>query len=310
MKENESEAFRQLKKKVEKRFRLSFPENTRDMEDWSGQDIVSFQEDLAEKVNGRISEKWFYTHIKNESGEKIPRIDILNLLSRYTGYADWTDFKNKEFSQLLTESKKGGKKKPVKLILIGGILLMLPLSYMIMKPENKTYKLCFRDAYKGTAITENPVEVLTIKDNESPVIHKSDNKGCLEIEAEDKMKLVIRAKYYRTDTLIRFYKEQNEAEEIKLVPDDYALMIHIFSTGIVDWKKRKQQLNEIIADDAKIFQVYPGKDLGMELYNKEEFIEKLTMPLKSLRNIDILETQYRGNKIVLIRFTQKESDEK
>jgi hypothetical protein len=310
MTELEFKAFKQLKKSVEQKFRLSFPDCNRDMENWTGQEILNFQEDLAEKVNGRISEKWFYTHIKNENQTKIPRIDILNLLSRYAGYNDWIDFKNKEFSnESSTDKRSSGIKRLY--YLLGGIpvLTLLAILYILLKPiqkESKTYQLCFTDAYNGLPIVATPVEVLIAKDNESPVVGKSDTKGCITLEAEARMKLIIRARYYKTDTLVRFYKEQQQPEEIKLKPDDYALMIHIFSkSGIEDWKKRKAQMNEMIADDAKIFQVYKHQDLGMELYNKEEFIEKITMPLKSLRNIEILETEYKNNKIALIRFTQE-----
>lgn len=45
----------------------------------------------------------------------------------------------------------------------------------------------------------------------------------------------------------------------------------------------------------------------MALYNKEEFINKMTMPIKSLKNISILETKYEGNQIVEIRFVQNKN---
>ena len=62
--------------------------------DWKGGTITAFQEDLFEKTKGRVSEKWFYTYCKN-TPEKLPRIDILNLLSTYVGYLSWNDFKSK-----------------------------------------------------------------------------------------------------------------------------------------------------------------------------------------------------------------------
>ena len=46
--------------------------NVQEQKTWIKEDIV----------NGRISEKWFYTHIKSNSG-KLPRIDMLNILSEY-----------------------------------------------------------------------------------------------------------------------------------------------------------------------------------------------------------------------------------
>jgi hypothetical protein len=83
-------------------------------------------------------------------------------------------------------------------------------------------------------------------------------------------------------------------------------MINIFSrSDVEDYERRREQLERMFTDDARIFQIYPGNELGMEMYNREEFINKLTMPLKSLKNIDVLETQYRDGKIYALRFTQQ-----
>ncbi|MFL5730639.1 MAG: hypothetical protein ACJ75J_14220 [Cytophagaceae bacterium] len=319
--EVEIQAFRKLKNKVEQQFRLRYPECTKSMESWTGQEIVNFQEELSLKVNGRISEKWFYTHIKNETPGKIPRIDILNLLSKYAGYAGWTDFMHQEKEPTEKEESVLPEANPVKerknripVYAMISVLLLAATAYIIIKPAadktQKEYRFCFTDAYKGTAITESPVEVTVLKENESPIVRKSDATGCLLLNEEEKIKLLIRCRYYKTDTLVRIYKEHMETEEIKLKPDDYALMIHIFSqSGMADWKKRKEQLNGMIADEAKIYQVYQQQD-GMELYNKEEFIDKLTMPLKSLGKIEILETEYKNDQIVLMRFKQDDSHEK
>jgi hypothetical protein len=62
----------------------------------------------------------------------------------------------------------------------------------------------------------------------------------------------------------------------------------------------------MFTDDARIFQVYPSDKSGMEMYNKDEFIDKLTMPLNSLKNIEVIETIYKDGKISALRFIQKE----
>ena len=46
----------------------------------------------------------------------------------------------------------------------------------------------------------------------------------------------------------------------------------------------------------------------MEMYNKQEFINKLTMPLRSLRQIDVLDIRYVGDRIQVLRFKQKEDE--
>jgi len=45
--------------------------------------------------------------------------------------------------------------------------------------------------------------------------------------------------------------------------------------------------------------------VGMELYTKWEFINKLTMPANSLKHIEILDTRYIDDRIIMLRFRQK-----
>ena len=87
--------FKALKKEIAETYRKTYPSCVVPIEEWKGQDITNFQEELIIKVKGRISEKWFYTHIKSE-GDKLPRIDMLNMLSQYVGCKDWRDFTTKQ----------------------------------------------------------------------------------------------------------------------------------------------------------------------------------------------------------------------
>ena len=81
-------------------------------------------------------------------------------------------------------------------------------------------------------------------------------------------------------------------------------MIHYFSMMKVDdWEKRKTRLEAMIDDGAMIYQVVDDKEAaGMALYNKQEFIDRMTMPSGSLKNIEILESRVRNEKIMLLRF--------
>ena len=63
----------------------------------------------------------------------------------------------------------------------------------------------------------------------------------------------------------------------------------------------------MFTDSVKIFQVLDGT-IGMEIYNKWEFINKLTLPASSLHDIEIIDTQYDGDKISRLRFMQNEID--
>jgi hypothetical protein len=87
-------------------------------------------------------------------------------------------------------------------------------------------------------------------------------------------------------------------------------MIHYFSNGNVkDWEKRKEDLDQIFSDSVKIFQVLNNSGtVGMEIYNKWEFINKLTLPANSLRDIEIMDKKYEGERICRLRFKQNESN--
>jgi hypothetical protein len=64
-------------------FRKKYPDADENMEKWNLKQIEAFQNDLMEKVKSSVSTKWFYTHIKSSVSEKLPRIDVLDILSRY-----------------------------------------------------------------------------------------------------------------------------------------------------------------------------------------------------------------------------------
>ena len=85
--------FEQLKKEVQSKYLANHTPSFDDISKWKGIDIIYFQEDLQKKAKGNISEKSFYTYFKTSSLTKLPRIDMLNILSIYTGYKSWYDFK-------------------------------------------------------------------------------------------------------------------------------------------------------------------------------------------------------------------------
>ena len=93
MQQEEKRLYSLLKKELASAMKNSYPGINPDISDWKGQEITDFQEDLLSRINGRVSEKWFYTHMKS-SNASLPRIDVLNMLSRYSGYKNWDDFRH------------------------------------------------------------------------------------------------------------------------------------------------------------------------------------------------------------------------
>lgn len=85
--------FEQLKNEVQTQYLENHTPSFDEISKWKGIDIIYFQEDLRKIAKGNISEKTFYTYFKNSPVTKLPRIDMLNILSIYAGYVSWYDFK-------------------------------------------------------------------------------------------------------------------------------------------------------------------------------------------------------------------------
>jgi len=87
-------------------------------------------------------------------------------------------------------------------------------------------------------------------------------------------------------------------------------MLKYFSEmNVTDWQNRRAKLDDMFDEGAMIYQVMDdARGTGMELFNKWEFIDKMTMPAQSLKNIEILNTKYIGDRIAVLRF--RTSDEK
>ena len=102
--------FEQLKAEIQAEYLKNNSPSEEDISKWKGIDIIYFQEDLRKRAKGNISEKTFYTYFKTPNIDKLPRIDMLNLLSIYAGYESWFDFKkqhsseNKEITNNTTEN--------------------------------------------------------------------------------------------------------------------------------------------------------------------------------------------------------------
>lgn len=309
VKDKEIQSFDLLKQKIVEQMQQSFPGLNPAISEWKGQDIVDFQEELLYKANAHISEKWFYTHLKSGK-ETLPRIDILNLLSKYAGYANWDDFKFKntipdKAADATKEANKYFIYIPLLVIVILGIFVVL---FKMMSSGN--YKFQFYDADTRQPVVNNIIEVQVLHDGESPVNYLCGPDGRFTVKTDKvNIRFVVKSPYYQTDTIFRLLDKFNRNESVQLRPDNYAMMIQYFSSmNVKDWQKRRDQLNRIIADSAMIYQVFDKEKIGVELFNKSEFINKLTFPSTGLKQIEILDTKYQGDKISLIRFKQKETD--
>lgn len=311
MHQEEKILFSLLKKEIAATMMQSYPGIDPEISNWKGQVITDFQEDLLRKVNGQLSEKWFYTHMKGES-ESIPRIDVLNILSQYAGYANWQDFRHKKMGKLPLAVKAG--KSHTSLIRIPVLLIsVITLLFIIIKMINtQTYHFIFIDYDTGEPITDNNLRVELLMGSEYPVnIMSGENGNVIVRTNKSRIILIVKAPYYFTDTVERTLRKFKHNEQISLNADYYALMISYFSRSDVNsWEKRREQLDRIFSEDAIIYQ-FPDNRAGnaMAIYNKWEFIDKITVPSSGMRQIEILDNRYLDGKIVILRFRIKNEKE-
>lgn len=329
MKHPERIYFEKLKEEIALRYREKNPEAPAKIEEWGVKTIAGFQEHLQEVVKSAISTRWFYSHIKESNEDKIPRVDVLDLLSQYAGYDKWRDFIKAKKSEGLVlapenaitspviktdagEKKLLGDKKRRQMLVILLVAIIVPFATnrMIFTNGNMiSSSFCFTDADLGMPLKNEKIRITVFREDGADKTVGCDSTGCFVLKTKPgKVTFIVNAEYYHSDTVTRMIAEETEQENIRLRPDDYARMISIFSNSKVeDWERRKKQLDAMFNDDAQVFQVDPVNQNGMEMYNKEEFINKLTMPLSSLKNIEVIETVYSNKKISTMRFIQKDT---
>lgn len=293
--------FRLLKEGLVKKLQETHPEIRNEISDWKGKEILFFQQDLEKHVNGRISEKSFYTHFKSDK-DKIPRIDVLNLFCEYVGHDNWIQFRNHN-------QHKFQNRRYIRfgILTIVTILVAIALS-VILKP--KSYSISVVNAYSNKIIPSDQLKITQLYDDQSPKeIDDIDDSIFTFRTSTSKVEFIVDAPYFHKDTIVRKVGHFSNHENIRLFPDDYALIIHSLSRSKnEDWIKRRSQLAGIIAENARIIQVNDIGGIAIELYNKSEFINKLTIPVNSLKNIDIIDIKHDNERISELRFIQKKGE--
>lgn len=383
--------FEQLKKDVQGQYLKEYTPSQDDISKWKGIDIIYFQEDLRKKAKGNISEKSFYTYFKNSPVTKLPRIDMLNLLSIYAGYDSWYEFKKQHLfaGELLQENenleeeeidelektvasapelpkteiqtkkaeiigqentnlqKSTTENQPIKqnktttdetsissvptkknffkknvwalvtsvLITITGLLGFKDVLF------SKTYKYCFIDKDRGVSVI-NTLEIMVVKENESPLMYKIKPGECFYYSTKDKnLKMRISAPFYEPLEVNRNLENAPEEEKIELKPDDYKMAVYYFSIKDIKGgnpdeqvaliKQKRNQLENLISSNAVIYQVYDNDTYGIERLDKQKYITLVTTPTTSLKNLNVIEMKkdIKG-KIISIKFKIATTDEK
>lgn len=383
--------FEQLKKDVQSQYLKEYTPSQDDISKWKGIDIIYFQEDLRKKAKGNISEKSFYTYFKTSPVTKLPRIDMLNLLSIYAGYDSWYEFKKQHLfaGELLLENEDleeeeinelektvsaspelpkteiQPKKAELQAIENGDLQKSTTENQPISKNENsqkeieispappkknffkknawalvtsvliavtgvlgfkdvlfsKTYKYCFIDKDRGVSVI-NTLEIMVIKENESPLMYKIKPGECFYYSTKDKnLKMRINAPFYEPLVVNRNLENAPEEEKIELKPDDYKMAVYYFSIKDIQQgnpeervaliKQKRNQLENLISNNAVIYQVYDNNTYGIESLDKQKYITLVTTPTTSLKNLNVIEMKKdTKGKIISIKFKITSTDEK
>ena len=301
--------FHQLKEDVLKEYQKAFPFWKGSLQDFGNKEIAQLQDLIEEKTKQRISEKWVYTHLKPENNTKLPREDMLDILSVWVGYSGWDEFKVKSDKN---SNEKNKKLAPKVGIYIGLVLVMITVFFVVKFSGNNdlktSFKIIFHDQYTQKVVDKTNFSVYLIDNNDS-LIKQETIENCLELNAElEELKIKVTSPYYKDEVfLIDQTKEKNI---IDLQPDDYAMMLLVYmNSNLKDWEKRRAQLEKVILDDAEILEVM-NDDIGVEFLNKEEFIDKLTIPLESTKRMEIIDIKYKEKgQIKELKFIQKEKND-
>jgi len=324
---SEIELFELLKKDITKRFFESNSASSQDISEWKGQDIVTFQEDIFAKTKSTVSEKWFYTYFKSDF-KKLPRIDMLNILSQYAGHSSWASFSRSQHNQNFAQSEnliesdpevkqkeepvenlkspeiKTKRKKPKYFLLaLFGILVLgiIGVGVYFGFFYQKTYTFCFLDSDRNTYITD-PIEITIARKGFTPLELVSEN-GCVEFSSmEDTLLMTVSSPYHKKDTFkINLHQYQGK-ENIRLEPDDYKVMLRHYSKSSQSVKERIKMLDKMIDDKALIYQVYDNEYFGVEVLSKKQYINLVSLPTSSLKNFTLIEAERKHGKIVKIKF--------
>lgn len=302
---NDIALFYLLKQKILVKYKEHYPYYNGDIQTFGNREIAQLIDAIEKECNERVSEKWVYTHLKPPKNDKLPRKDMLTIFCRWTGYSDWDEFAfvNKDAQETVLQADRGNyiNRKIVYISMsIGVILLAAGISFTIWGGKAS---ICLRDKYTQKEIEAGRVSLHLLKNGKKEKLSRKVNCFLLK-KNEGESLLIVESPYYKADTLKIAGGISNY--EFDLQPDDYAMMMRAYmNNNMDDWKKRRSQLNTIISDDAEIVEVI-FDDIGVEFLNKDEFINKITTPSKISKTMEIVEIEYKENKIISLKYMQKE----
>jgi hypothetical protein len=191
---------------------------------------------------------------------------------------------------------------------IFSILILVGIAVYVFFFQKKTYEFCFIDSDRQTLV-KNSVEVTILRQGFTP-LYLSSKTGCVQFESEsDTIKMVVSTPYHKLDTLKINLHQYKQPEKILLEPDDYKVMLYYYSNSAKDLKQRISKLNQMIDDNALIYQVYDNDFFGVEILTKQQYINLVSLPTTSLKNYSLIESESKNGKIVKLKFKIQQDEE-
>lgn len=304
------ELFDLLKQKVARQFADNSGIQPIEIQQWNSEHIRSFQLDLEIQVHERISERWIYTHLKKQTVSKLPRVDMLTILARYTGYKNWDEFVAMNPVQLKSTRNNPRHPRGKTILFIVGMIILTLLIFIRFKTHNSNYTYQFEcvDEDLKIRIPSNEINIKILEEQQSPRhLEGNDSLGFQYQSTKQDIKFVIESPYYINDTIERHLEKARTEEKLYLKRDDYAILIQKYSLEeSKNSTRRREFLKQILSEQIQVFQITPD-NRGMEIFTKEEFINRMALPIDQLRNIEIVSTEYKDGKIIRLRFIAKDS---
>ena len=302
------ELFYQLKKSVLEQYQNSYPYFNGSWKSFSTQDILNLIEDIQSKTKQTVSEKWIYTHLKPETNQKLPRKDMLDILSVYVGKSGWDEFVftnnvnsnvNSNINSNVNNNKNvafGFSKKFGIWMLFFGVL---SIGFFIWKFASKEeHRIEFQNSFTKDSIAKEEVKVFVVEDT----VEKQIDIQSQTLNIDKATKVILKSPFYKPKEITILPNEP--ITRVELNPNDYAMMLKAFmKSDIKDWQTRKEQLNKILSDNLEVM-VMLQNNLGAEYFNKTEFSQKVILPTASIKKLKIVELkQEKDNKISFLRLT-------
>jgi hypothetical protein len=282
------ELFYRLKEKVLVAYRDCYPFFQGDWKSFGSRDIQNLIDAIENKTRQTISEKWIYTHLKPETNEKLPRKDMLDILSLFVGYTGWDEF-TFQMQEDVNGTVKG--RSLLWVWVVAGIVLVGIIAYGIIQNSG----VVDTKTEPSEAIEKPILETKESKMNEKEPDGETQNSTNVPFKAKEK-----------ENGILTKQGERNGITESFLGPKDYTMILKAFMlSDTKGWETRKQKLDKILSPDLEVI-VILGNNLGAEYLNKTEFAQKLILPTASVRKMKITDLQTgTNNQVRFIRIQQE-----